>query len=190
MKKTLLYVGIMLSVLLLSTSCSPDDSISQATEQSVQQFEAAGIENMDNDALFVAEATSASMLQMRLGALASVEAVSPEVKQMAQQLAQDHERIQNDLRETAAQSNFVVPEELGSNHQSIYDDVESTSGITFDLTYIKRAVEEHKQLVRRYGDMAENGATMEVKQFASKQLPLLKQHLQEAEALEDQVKGV
>lgn len=187
MTQKLTFYTVCLLLLFGSFGCSSDDSIEQAAAQSTQQFEAAGVQGMENDALFMAEAASANMLQVQLGDLALEKAVSPEVKEMAQQMASGHRQMVEDLQTIADQGNFVLPTMLGANHQKVYDDVNAETGIAFDLTYLKRVHEEHRHLLKRYEDMAENAKTMEVKQFASKQLPLLRQHLQQAEALEDRL---
>lgn len=148
------------------------------------------MQGMKNDALFIAEATSANMLQVQLSDLALENAVSPEVKEMAQEIGQGHRRLMEDLQSTAVQGEFVVPTELGSAHQKVYDEVSSHTGIGFDLAYIKRIREEHDRLLKRYEGMAENAQVMEVKQFASKQLPLLRQHLKQTEALEDRLGNI
>ncbi|MBF8964418.1 DUF4142 domain-containing protein [Pontibacter sp. FD36] len=186
------FTVYMASALLLlgSTSCGGDDSIEQAAAQSVEQFEAAGVQGMKNDALFIAEATSANMLQVQLDDLALERAVSPEVKEMAQEMSTGHRRVMEDLQDVAVQGEFVVPNELGSSHQKVYNEVSGETGIGFDLAYIKRIREEHNRLLKRYEDMAENAINMDVKQFASKQLPLLRQHLQKAEALEDRLGSI
>lgn len=171
----------------LLTGCKPDDSIAQAKEQSIQQFKEAGISNMENDALFAAEAASANLLQIELGQAAMEKAVSPEVKQLAGQLANDHRQMQDDLETLASQTHLVLPDELGAAHREIYDDITAKSGIGFDLAYISMMEERHEDLVRRYEDMAEHGVNMEVKQYASKQLPLLQLHLEKATVLEDLV---
>lgn len=170
-----------------SAGCNANDSVEQAAEQSAQQFEAAGVQGMKNDAFFMAEAASANMLQVQLSELALEKAVSPEVKEMAQQMAVGHREMVEDLQDIATQGNFVLPTMLGAAHQKVYDQVNSESGIGFDLSYLKRVHEEHDQLLKRYEDMAESAKAMEVKQFASKQLPLLRQHLQQTEALEDRL---
>ncbi|MFT2007048.1 DUF4142 domain-containing protein [Pontibacter sp. 13R65] len=182
---------LALSFLIFAfSSCTSDDSIRQAMEQSVQQFEEAGVQNMDNDALFVAEAASANILQVQLAGLAEAQAVSPEVKNLAQRMSADHGRMTDELHNMANQSNFVLPTELGAAHQKSYDNVANRSGLSFDLSYIKTIVGEHQNLLGRYEDMAENGVTMEVKQYASRQVPLLRQHLQIAQSLESKINSI
>lgn len=183
-----LNITILLACVLL-TSCNSNDSIELAADQSTQQFEAAGVQNMKNDALFVAEAASAAMLQLRLSEAASEKAVSPEVKELAQRMQEDHQRILTDLQDMSGQSMFVLPQELGNSHQKVYDDVTERSGIGFDLSYVKEVNKQHDNLLDRYSDIADNGNDMEVKVFASKQLPLIRQHIELTDKISDQIES-
>ncbi|ARS37185.1 DUF4142 domain-containing protein [Pontibacter actiniarum] len=191
MKRTILNCLAALVWLCTVTACSSDDSIEQAAEQSVQQFEAAGVqEDMRNDALYAAEAASASLLEVQLGEAATGMAVSPEVKELAQEMVQAHQNMLNDLREVATQSNFVLPTTLGNAHHEMYEQVTEKSGITFDLAYLNQIVALNKQLVDRYEDMAEHGQVMGLKQYASKQLPLLRRHQEILDELQDSIDNI
>ena len=186
MRRSLL-TGLAAAALLLTTACTSDDSIEQAVDQSVQQFEAAGVQGMENDAFFAAEAASGSMLEVQLGEAALETAVSPEVKDLAQEIVQTNQQMLNELQQVATQSNFVLPSTLGSRHHEIYQEITAKTGIAFDLAYIKRLVDQRNELIQRYQDIAENGQVMELKQFASKQLPLLRRHQQLVEELEEKI---
>lgn len=188
MKKSILTV-VTATALLFTTACSSDDSIEQAAEQSVQQFEAEGVEGMRNDALFVAEAASTSLLEVQLGEAALNAAVSPEVRELAQELMQANQQMLNELQQIASQSNFVLPSTLGSRHHEIYQRVTDKTGIAFDLAYVDRLSDEHGEIIERYEDIAKNGQDMALKQYASKQLPLLRRHQQLIEELEDKIKN-
>ena len=174
-------------LVLLQVRCSSDDSIRQAADQSVAQQEQAGVKNMENDALFVAEAASANMLQLQLSKEAITRGVSPEVKEMAQQMQDVHEQMLTELQDLSTKTNLVLPQTLGNAHQEVLEEVNSKEGIAFDLAYIREVRYLHDKLLTRYEDMAENGVSMDVKQYASRQLPLFRQHLQQAEALEKKI---
>ena len=186
MKKYVTYVALF--SMLLVAACNSNDSVEQAAEQSVAQFEQAGVKNMKNDALFVAEAASANMLQLQLSEQAISRGVSPEVKEMAQQMEQAHRQMMEELQSLATQTNIVLPQTLGNSHKDIYDDVTAKDGISFDLAYIREMEKQHDKLLDRYEDMAKSGVSMEVKQYASRQIPLIRQHLQRAQTLEDKIK--
>lgn len=167
--------------------CNSNDSIKAAAEQSIAQFEQAGQKNMKNDALFVAEAASANMLQLQLSQEAVARGVSPEVKAMAQEMEDVHEQMLTELQELGANANFVLPQTLGNAHKEVLDEVSAKEGIAFDLAYIREIRYLHDKLLDRYEDMAEHGVSMDVKQYASRQLPLIRQHLESAEALEKKI---
>jgi len=169
--------------------CGSENSIEQAAEQSVQQFEAAGVQDMGNDALFIAEAASLAMLQIQLSESAAEKAVSPEVKELAQRMKEEHQQQLTELQNLAEQSMFVLPQELGTAHQEILESVNEQTGISYDLTYIKEVDSLHEQALNRYGDMAENGVSMDVKMYASKQLPLLRQHLEMTDTISDKIES-
>ncbi|MFD2999684.1 DUF4142 domain-containing protein [Pontibacter toksunensis] len=188
MKRTILIL-LTATTLLCTTACGSDDSIDQAVEQSMEQFEANGVEGMRNDALFAAEAASASLLEMQLGEAAVGMAVSPEVKELAQEMMQANQQMLNDLQQIATQSNFVLPSTLGERHHEVYQEITAKTGIAFDLAYVNRLSDEHEELIQRYEDIAENGQDMALKQYASKQLPLLRQHQQMVEELEETIKN-
>ncbi|WP_242922430.1 DUF4142 domain-containing protein [Pontibacter liquoris] len=185
MKKTIL-ISLLAAGSLLA-GCTTDDPVRQAKEQSVQQLEAAGITNMENDALFAAEAASSNLLQIKLGQTALEKAVSPEVKALAEQLANDHRQMEDELETLGSQTHLVLPASLGKADKDVFDAINEKSGIAFDLAYIKAMEEQHDRLTQRYEDMAKNGVSMEVKQYAARQLPLLQMHLQKATKLEEVV---
>ncbi|WP_162427949.1 DUF4142 domain-containing protein [Pontibacter pudoricolor] len=186
--KRFLSIGATAAIAIsLLSGCNSNDSIKAASGQSVAQFEQAGVKNMQNDAIFVAEAASADMLYLQLSKEAITRGVSPEVKEMAQQMQEEHEQMLTELQELGSRGNFVLPQTLGNAHKEIYDEVASKEGIAFDLAYIREVRHLHDELLDRYEDMSKNGVSMEVKQYASRQLPLIRQHLEQAEALEKKI---
>jgi len=190
MKRTILNGITLVALSLGAVACGSEDSIDQAVAQSTEQFETAGMTEMENDALFAAEAASASLLQIELGEEAAAGmAVSPEVQALAKEMIADHQQMRNELQQMASQSNFVLPATLGQAHQEVYNEVTAKSGLAFDLAYVDRMADQYDALIRRYEDIAEHGKLMELKQYASKQLPLLRKHRQMIERLEDKIKN-
>jgi putative membrane protein len=184
--------GVLFSVLFLSTGCTSDDSVYQAIEQSKAQLQESGMQNagvqsMEDDIRFAAESASASLMQVQLGEMALDRAVSPEVKALAQRIVSDHKRIEEDLKAVAEQRKLVLPSEPGKDHKEIIEMVSSQTGIAFDLAYMNQMVDLHKDLVKEYEQAAEEGADINIRTFASKQLPLLRQHRQMAEDMEEKI---
>jgi putative membrane protein len=186
MKRTILTY-LAAGALLLVTACNSDDSVEQATEQTLQQFEAAGVQNMEDDVQFVTQSASASMLQIQLSEAALERGVSPEVKTFAEKMVRDHRTMLAELQNTADQSRIMLPQTLGKADQEVYDNITAKQGIGFDVEYIKAMAGQHKNLLGNYEDIAEDGINMDVKQYASKQLPVIRQHLDKIEQLKEKV---
>jgi len=189
MKKLYTLVTIILLLPVLLVSCSSNDSIELAAEQSMQQFEAAGVQDMHNDALFIAEAGSIAMLQLQLSQAAAEKAVSPEIKELAQRMQTDHQQLLTEIQQLSEKSMFVLPQELGNAHQDIYKEVNEQAGIGFDLTYVREVNDLHELAFQRYSDMADNGVNMEVKMFASQQLPRIREHIELTEKISEQIES-
>jgi putative membrane protein len=63
------------------------------------------------------------------------------------------------------------------------NDLNSVSGNDFDKTYADQQANAHKQAVNLFESYAKSGDNAAVKQFASKTLPVIKQHLNDAQKL-------
>jgi putative membrane protein len=68
-------------------------------------------------------------------------------------------------------------------HQAQQDKLSQLSGAEFDRAYVAAMVEEHQKDVRDFSRQASSGADADVKAFAAKTLPTLKQHLQHVQDL-------
>jgi putative membrane protein len=62
------------------------------------------------------------------------------------------------------------------------------SGADFDKRYISDMISDHKAAIKEFQKEADKGKDSDIKQFASKTLPTLKEHLQLAENTETEVK--
>lgn len=185
MKKSvsLLICGGML---FLFSHCggSPDaTSVDEAAKHNEELLESTG---KDEDAgWFVAEAASGNMLAAELGRLASSKAASPSVRQFGQLMLDHHTQANAQLKQIADLKNLITPTQLGHDHQELYNETMTLSGPQFDRYYIETMVERHEELIKRYEEMAQEGKDPELKNYATKTLPTLRAHLEQAEQLEE-----
>lgn len=105
-----------------------------------------GPSNPDSrDALqkFVEKAAIANMAEIQFSQLAQQKAQDPEVKQFAQEIADQHTKAQSDLQQAASTQGISLPSSLDSKHQKIQDRLSNLSGPDFDRAYIKAMVKSH-----------------------------------------------
>ena len=129
---------------------------------------------------FVKDAAAGGMAEVKLGQLAEQKATSPSVKAYGQRMADDHGKVNDELKTRAAEKNVQLPKSLDSKHQALYDRLSKLSGHQFDQTYMDEMVKDHKADIAEF-QKAANSSDPQVKDFASKTLPTLEDHLREAQ---------
>lgn len=136
-----------------------------------------------DDKKFLKDAAIGGMVKVELGKLAVQKASSDAVKQFAQKMVDDHTRANEEVKQIASKANISLPDSLDSKHQSRIDKLSKLSGTEFDRAYIKDQLKDHQQDVKEFQNEAENGNHEELKNFASKTLPTLQEHLSMAKNL-------
>lgn len=137
------------------------------------------------DSKFVMEAAKAGAAEVELGQLATSKAASPEVRQFAGKMVQDHGKAGAELKKIAAAKNMQVDEKLDAQHQKQKEKLEKLSGNEFDLEYMKIQREDHRKAVDLFKQQSTNGKDPELKQFAATTLPTLEEHKKMADGMQE-----
>jgi putative membrane protein len=165
---------------LLSLPCALALGTAQARAQSTAPPKTAPAEA---DAAFVREAATASMTEVELGRLALQKATRPEVKSYAQMLVEDHGKANEELQSLASRKQLRVPDQPKSYQKAEKARLEKLSGAAFDDAFVKSMAADHEKAVSLFSKQASSGADADLKDWAQKTLPTLKQHLAKAQEL-------
>jgi putative membrane protein len=130
------------------------------------------------DQVFAMMAASGGLTEVQLGKLAADQAASPEVKQFAQRLVQDHNKANQELLTIAEEKDFSVPKELDDVHEDVVELFSKLEGTQFDREYLRYQVMHHEKATAEFAVQAKAGQDPDLKAFAAKQLPTLQEHLQ------------
>ena len=103
-------------------------------------------------------------------------------------MVDQHTQANNELKALAQQKNITLPTVMGDEYQRKYDNLKDKTGAEFDKEYMDLMVKDHKEDIDEFEDMAEEGKDPEIKAWASSKVPTLRQHLQEAERVQELVK--
>lgn len=141
------------------------------------------------DRKFLEEAAAGGMAEVELGRLAQQKARSPEVKQFGERMVQDHGKANEELRQLAGIKGVDLPQRPARKHRSLIEKLEKASAEDFDREYMKAMVDDHEDDVSAFEKTAKSSKDGEIKSFASKTLPTLKEHLAMAQRTEDAVKS-
>lgn len=135
------------------------------------------------DKKFVRTAAAGGLAEVELGQLATQKAGSDDVKKFGQRMVDDHSKANDQLKQVAASEGIQIPDKLSAKDQATKDRLSKLSGEQFDRAYMKDMVKDHTQDIAEFQRESTNGSDPQVKDFASKTLPILQSHLQEAQQI-------
>jgi putative membrane protein len=135
------------------------------------------------DRSFAQQAAASGMAEIQQAQLAQQRAGSPQVRQFANRMVTDHTQANDQLQQIAQQENFALPSQPGTQDAAATQRLSGLNGSAFDQAYAQDQVRDHQQAVALFRKEATSGHDPALKGFAQKTLPILRQHLQMAEAL-------
>ena len=133
---------------------------------------------------FIEDITKGNQGEIVLGQLAEEKATNPSVREFAQMMVRDHTKAGDEFKQVLTRANAQVPTVSTDDINDERERLAKLSGAEFDREYIKKMVDDHETTVDKVRDEAENGKNADVKQWASKTLPTLQQHLDRAKEIQ------
>jgi len=159
-----------------STSSSAPHKASSPSGAGHRQAGAAGAKATSDEA-FMKEAAIGGMAEVELGKLASDKASDAKVKALGARMVTDHSKANEELKALAAKKNVMLPTAVDAKHKATYDRLSKLSGAAFDSAYVSDMMSDHEADVAKFGAVAKNSADPDVKAWAEKTLPTLREHL-------------
>ncbi len=169
---------LCLAVCCLSLSVS-------ALAQNLSDAPATALTTLDQK--FVRNAAADGLLEIELGRLAQERGGGGEIRRFGERMVQDHGQINAELQRFAAARGVPWPGNLGHDRQALVAQMGRLTGAEFDRAYSKQALADHQRAVAAFDQQALTGRDAELKAWAGKVLPALREHLQTARALSPNV---
>lgn len=139
------------------------------------------------DRNFVEDMAADGQAEVALGQLAQQKATSPEVKEFGEMMVRDHTKAGQELKSIAAKHSIELKADLNDDSKDLRERLAKLSGNEFDREYIKAMVDDHEKAVDDVKEKAEKSDNPEIKQWASKTLPTLEQHLERARQINNTI---
>jgi putative membrane protein len=198
MKRYLFSIMILAIVIVLAAFS--DAAAQQPQQPQPQERRPAGQQRQDqpqaqqptgalsrSDRDFVTKAAQDGMAEVALGELALKQASNNEVKQFAQRMVNDHSKANNELKELASKKGIAFPSEASAKHKAAQDRMAKLSGADFDREYMRAMVKDHDNAVALFEKQSRSGSDPELKAWAEKTLPVLREHQKMARDLAGKV---
>lgn len=136
------------------------------------------------DRIFLLKAAKGGMMEVKLGDIATKQAANGDVKQFGQRMVDDHSKAKDELKQLAAQKGVTLPTDIDSKQNRTVMRLSKLNGMRFDHTYVMDMVKGHQAAIRAFAREAKYGKDADVKAWAAKTLPTLKEHLKMAQGIQ------
>lgn len=132
--------------------------------------------SLASDSVFIQRASSAGLLQVKLGKLAEKKGTSTSVAEFGKRMVTDYSKANEELKAAAKGAGFPGPVLLRQDQQ-IFDRFNGIGRSSFDRAYMSEMVKQHSDEVRLFQRESDSGRVQSLKQVASRMLPDLQQRL-------------
>ncbi len=126
------------------------------------------------------------MFEVQASQLALEKRADKETRPFARKMVKDHQKTSSELKSLVegGKVKATLPTALDSEHQKMLDDLKAKSGKDFDQSYDQIQLKAHQDAVALFEAYAKGGDDPELKKWAARTLPHLKQHLAMAQKAE------
>jgi len=128
------------------------------------------------DQKFIMDAAMGNNAEIQMGQLAVQKATTPEVKQFAQMMIDQHTAANAQLAQNAQAMGMTLPTGVAPNHQAVMAGMQNLSGTQFDMAYVKQQLGDHAATRDMYETARKDGKDKGAKDYAKKTLPVVEQH--------------
>src|SRR5262245_8301386 len=128
----------------------------------------------------VREAVSAGIFEVKSSDLARSRAGRPEIKRFAERMIEDYLKFNMEFMGIIERGGLGVPMEMTARCKQRYDKLATLRDEAFDKEYVEIQVRGHEEAVKRFEELSKNAANADVRQFAARLLPTLRQHKEHA----------
>ncbi|AKJ30596.1 DUF4142 domain-containing protein [Caldimonas brevitalea] len=136
------------------------------------------------DQNFLTSAAAAGLFEMAASRAAADRATHADVKAYAAMLVKDHSAAHEDLRTLAARKSVNLPTEVPAGQVPTLEKLTNARGTDFDRAFVQTiGVSAHKTDISLFEKAANTAQDPEVRAWAAKILPKLREHLAAAQKL-------
>ena len=130
---------------------------------------------------FLKKVAQGQQAEIALGQLASKKATDPQVKQFGAHMIEDHQKTSQEVQRLASREGIQLPTEMSEKHKQKQQQFSQLSGKEFDRAYMMYMLRNHMIDVTEFEQRAPAIKDPEVQEWAAGTLPILKQHLEQAQ---------
>ena len=132
---------------------------------------------------FVMKAANGGMMEVQLGQYAQENAANQRVKDFGSMMVRDHSKANGELKTIANNKGVTLPDAVMGEEKNHMDMLMKKKGKEFDQAYMNMMVTDHKKDINEFEKESNNAKDADLKGFATQTLPILRMHLDSAQAI-------
>jgi putative membrane protein len=137
---------------------------------------------------FVMKAANGGMAEVAGGQTAVQKATNADVKTFGQRMVDDHGKANDELKQLATTKGLALPTAPDAEHQKKLDELSKKTGKAFDKAYMDDMVKDHEKDVAEFQKESTSAQDPDLKNWVTKTLPTLQDHLRMAKDTQKKVK--
>lgn len=142
------------------------------------------------DRAFVAAAASSGLAEVEAGRYAAGKAADGAVKAYAEQLEREHASANDELQRIAGSKGIALPATVQGDDKSQLDKLKGLPAAQLDSEFVQAfGIDAHQKAIRLFESQAQSGQDPELRAFAERTLPKLREHLGAAQQLQGKRAG-
>jgi putative membrane protein len=130
-----------------------------------------------DDAQFAIQAAVSCLAELELGKLAVKNGSDKRVRNFGASIVKDHIKANNKLQTIARLKKISLPTAIDTSEQKNIDQLAKSSGKEFDRLYLNDMIQDHEQNIKLYQKASNQLMDPDLRNFAVKNLPTFKRHL-------------
>ena len=130
-----------------------------------------------DDVKFLTDALRTSLAEVQMGELPAQRGSMPAVREFGAKLTADHAASAREIRGMLETMNATVPSEPSVEAQGHHTALARLSGAEFDTAFLTLMIESHEAAIEAYSAQTHANPNEQLKDFAQKSLPTLREHL-------------
>lgn len=137
------------------------------------------------DRAFLSEAANNSLAEVEAARLVGARTDSATIKSMAQQMERDHATMGDELKRLASQKGVELPTTIGGEPRGQLSRLTTLSKPEVDGTFVRDfGIDAHRKAISLFERQAREGQDADLKAFAERMLPKLREHLAMAQQMQ------
>jgi putative membrane protein len=183
-------VGILGAALLLAVSaCEQRNQSVQAARETTTDTGAKTNKAVlnDTDRKFLDNAVSGNITEQNIGRLVLQRSQNKDVKDYAQMLVDDHTKNLRKVVDLMNQKGLPQAKGLPEVKREALGKLDGLSGLALDQEFVTMMVQEHEKDIAEYRQAMNATQDEDVKYYVMHTLPMLQEHLQKAQQLQEKL---